>query len=402
MKKIVLITNLNVLGGTENNLVSIVSHPAFKSEFEAYIFSGKTPHTTISAKLSRAGIRVIQHNKYACIKMPRFLRDHLFDMQIKAVAPDIIVFWNHVAKLKQLPICKDHSRSIIFFERGTGWRDHDQASMRRFLSSVDVVLSNSKAGRQILEHKWEYTGQCRVLPNAVRPEISGRHVSVKRTPLSRPLRLGIAARLVAYKGVASAVLAARELDKNGVQVSLDIAGSGPELQTLKELCRNLGIQAHFRGAIQDMIHFYEQIDILVCPSIREPFGTVVIEAQARGCPVICSGVDGLTEVVQHGRTGFVVEPKWSIDKYLQYAGNKQDIPELVYSPGANMLVSPKALAPEDIADAVLKMTENPEEYENMSRQAIDFVRSNYNFEKYIKKLKDILNRGTNDSSLFHL
>jgi glycosyltransferase involved in cell wall biosynthesis len=50
------------------------------------------------------------------------------------------------------------------------------------------------------------------------------------------------------------------------------------------------------------------LDVLVLPSYREPFGTVLAEAMAVGTPVVASRVDGLPEVVEDGVSGRLVEP----------------------------------------------------------------------------------------------
>ena len=52
----------------------------------------------------------------------------------------------------------------------------------------------------------------------------------------------------------------------------------------------------FDGFVANMGAFYHKIDMLVAPSIREPFGLTPLEALACGIPTIMSDVDGHPEV----------------------------------------------------------------------------------------------------------
>ena len=49
-------------------------------------------------------------------------------------------------------------------------------------------------------------------------------------------------------------------------------------------------------------------DVLVVPSIYEPFGIVALEGMATGVPVVASQVGGLAEVIDHDKTGVFVYP----------------------------------------------------------------------------------------------
>jgi glycosyltransferase involved in cell wall biosynthesis len=82
-----------------------------------------------------------------------------------------------------------------------------------------------------------------------------------------------------------------------------------------------GRDVAFRGPVSDdeLPMLYRRVAVLVLPSVHETcygrhiqiselLGLVVLEAMASGTPVVCSRLGGLSEVVQHGVTGFLVEP----------------------------------------------------------------------------------------------
>jgi len=61
---------------------------------------------------------------------------------------------------------------------------------------------------------------------------------------------------------------------------------------------------------------------MVVPSVYERFGIVALEGMAAGVPVVASQVGGLTEFIEHDRTGVLVYPRnpesiaWGIDHVL--------------------------------------------------------------------------------------
>jgi len=66
---------------------------------------------------------------------------------------------------------------------------------------------------------------------------------------------------------------------------------------------------HFLGEVEDVRAVYAAADILLVPSWAEPFGRVVVESMAAGCPVVASDVGGIPEIVTHGVDGLLVPPR---------------------------------------------------------------------------------------------
>lgn len=57
---------------------------------------------------------------------------------------------------------------------------------------------------------------------------------------------------------------------------------------------------------KQLISLYQIADVVVVPSLYEPFGLVAIEAMSFGIPVVATAAGGLQEIIKHGKTGLLV------------------------------------------------------------------------------------------------
>lgn len=109
--------------------------------------------------------------------------------------------------------------------------------------------------------------------------------------------------LVAHKGHDLAIRALATLP----DVSLMVAGSGPDRVRLETLARELGVAERVRllGPVPqtELRNYYNAADLLVLASEREGWANVLLESMACGTPVVASAVCGTPEVVTAPEAG---------------------------------------------------------------------------------------------------
>jgi glycosyltransferase involved in cell wall biosynthesis len=135
--------------------------------------------------------------------------------------------------------------------------------------------------------------------------------------LDRELRAGdvgglvlCVARLVPAKAIDQLVRACVELRARAPGVRLVVAGSGPCEAELRALIADLGLGDTVRllGRRDDVGSLLAVADVFCLPSRHEGVPLSVLEAMAAGVPCVATAVGGVTELIEHRRTGLVVPP----------------------------------------------------------------------------------------------
>lgn len=94
-----------------------------------------------------------------------------------------------------------------------------------------------------------------------------------------------------------------------IDCHLVLVGDGPDMYTIRQLVQELGIEerVHFSGQQSDVSSYYKLSDAFLLLSAKESFGLAMLEAMYCGAIPIGSTAGGISEVIQHGETGYVVE-----------------------------------------------------------------------------------------------
>ncbi len=90
-----------------------------------------------------------------------------------------------------------------------------------------------------------------------------------------------------------------------------VVGEGSEKRRLLALARELGLaeRSVFPGDLPGRAELFETIDVFVAPALRDGCGHDLLEAMARGLPVVATAAGTVFEQVEDGRTGLLAPPQ---------------------------------------------------------------------------------------------
>ncbi|MBY0229453.1 MAG: glycosyltransferase [Gemmataceae bacterium] len=146
-----------------------------------------------------------------------------------------------------------------------------------------------------------------------RPLVLPNGIDLSRFAFTGPDPAGpavLVARLAPEKDIPTLLDAAALLGKACPDFRLEVAGDGP-LRTELEAKRDaLGLRScvSFLGNVRDVPALLKRARLFVLSSTTEGISLTLLEAMARGLPIVATRVGGNPEVVVHGETGLLVPP----------------------------------------------------------------------------------------------
>jgi glycosyltransferase involved in cell wall biosynthesis len=196
--------------------------------------------------------------------------------------------------------------AVVSSERVVGWESPWRVAINRLtVGLADEITVNSQAGRRFWSERLDLpANQVRIIYNGVD--------SAEFAPASiepQHPTIGVLARLHRANGHAWFIEALAALNRvpNG-SWSCVFAGAGPEEGALRRLVedRKLEGRVQFTGHCADAPGFLRSLWIAAHPCLVAGMPNAVLEAMSTGIPVVATAVGGTPELIDDGRTGFLV------------------------------------------------------------------------------------------------
>jgi len=321
-----IITRLDRGGSAENTLLTVAGLD--KSRWEISLMSGPAggPDQDRKAEVRELGIEYVLlpelnrdirlfRDVRSFFKIFGYLRKKKIDIVHTQIAE--AVFLGRLAGRMALFVDIVHTpHGHVFFGYFGFCKTRTFIFMEKLLARISdrLIALTDKEKEDYLRHKIGSRQKMDVIPSGVKLEAFKELSFPERQELKKKLGIplefhvvGTAGRLVPVKGPDLLIESARQVLAEHPKTVFLFAGDGELKVELKRRTRELGIEGNvlFLGWRKDIADIISLLDIFVLPSLNEGMGRVLVEAMALGKPIVASRVCGITDLVVHGKNGFL-------------------------------------------------------------------------------------------------
>lgn len=231
---------------------------------------------------------------------------------IRSFQPDVVHVHSTYAGFVLRPFIRLLPRRprVVYCPHGWGFKRDSSVAMKRIVGRIEHALSGL-SDAIVCTSNGEYDSamdigidqrRLALIMNGIPPLGQGSTGEIDW--VDQRLRLLFVGRFDRQKGIDLFVDAMRQLqDVAFARVIGAPVVDGEEISDLPDNVRLEGWQSRER-----LLAYYHAADLLVMPSRWEGFGLVAAEAMRSGLPVLGTRIGGLSDIVEHGVTGWLVEP----------------------------------------------------------------------------------------------
>jgi glycosyltransferase involved in cell wall biosynthesis len=199
-------------------------------------------------------------------------------------------------------VCTEHSTS----NRRRGTLLGRSLDTFTYAGYEQVIAISMGVEQELLDWKPELKGRTKVIYNGVNLNFAQ---VIRREPKAHLIVLSVGNLRPAknYEQTLAAIALLKDFD-----FEYQIAGEGASEPSLRQLCRELGIESKvkFLGYVHSVSELLASADIFLMPSKWEGFGIAAVEAMNAGLPVILSDIPGLREIADDDSScAFLVNPE---------------------------------------------------------------------------------------------
>lgn len=193
--------------------------------------------------------------------------------------------------------------------RGALLAFYQRAVLRWVYKNASRVIVLTEDDVAVISKKYHVdASRIRVIANGTDFKI----LPAPRAGFHDPFRLLFVGRVVVQKNVPLLLESLRHfIDAYSLPIHLDLVGDGEDMPRVEHMIAKLSLQEYVspKGYVtgKQIESLYEQADAFVMTSTHESFGQVLLEAMAKGLPIVASNIRGVRTVVEDGSAGLLVE-----------------------------------------------------------------------------------------------
>ena len=308
------------IGGAETQALNLARHLAKKHK--VIIFTRQGPNISKIKINKNIKIKVAPFIKLPLLERVFFACFTLANIKKYKEDIDVLICYMPMQSLIGVLAKKLFNISVISSIRGEGEFKDISISRKHILNpylfrnSDFIIVQTNKIKNEFIQTitrklKLRIRHKINVIRNGI--DLSRKNASGNKIVYAGRLIRGNAGNN--DKGVRYLIEAVRIFDNDTL-----IIGYGPEGKRLREQAK--GLKVKFTGRIlpEKMRNYLIQGNIFVYPAVKgDGLPNTILEAMNVGLPIIATKTAGIPDIIKHGKTGFLVEPKNSeeLRKYIE-------------------------------------------------------------------------------------